>query len=142
MNQGHYSPDGRKPPLYCSIAWVSAYEEQVASPLPQHDSDHPDSTTRAIWWQSRRITGEKQTQYQTTSLFSTAYGVAATTATAQSSFTKAGFWPVKADIGYVETSRSLSQKPPTGLSQIHMETSTAMQDQARMTHALLLHILS
>jgi hypothetical protein len=35
--------------------------EQVASLLPQHTHpDHPDSTTRAIWYRSRGITGEKQ----------------------------------------------------------------------------------
>jgi hypothetical protein len=45
---------------YVSIAKVNAYQEQVDSMLLQHDSDHPDSTSTAIWWQSRRITGEKQ----------------------------------------------------------------------------------
>jgi hypothetical protein len=35
---------------YGSIAWVSAYEEQVANLLPQHRfSNQPDSRTRAIW---------------------------------------------------------------------------------------------
>jgi hypothetical protein len=45
-NEWHYSPDGRKPPLIRFHSVSSAYEEQVASLLPQHDSDHPDSTTR------------------------------------------------------------------------------------------------
>jgi hypothetical protein len=34
---------------YYSIAQVGLYEMQVANLLPQHDSNHPDWTTRAIW---------------------------------------------------------------------------------------------
>jgi hypothetical protein len=76
-----------------------------------------------------------------TSLFSTAYGKAAAITNAKSGFRKTGIWPVNADINHLKTSCSLSQRPPVGLSQNQMETSTPIQDQVRMSHVLLLHIL-
>jgi hypothetical protein len=85
--------------------------------------------------------GRTVTQYQISSLFSTAYEKAATTENAQSDFRKTGIWPVNADISYLKTYGSLSQRPPKGLSQNQMETSTPIQDQVRMSDVLLLHIL-
>jgi hypothetical protein len=36
-NEWHYNLDGHKLPLIWFIAEVSAYEEQVANLIPQHD---------------------------------------------------------------------------------------------------------
>jgi hypothetical protein len=76
-------------------------------------------------------------QYQITSLFSTAYGKAATITNSQNYFRKIDIWPVNADV--FEDFFFAPAETTISLSETQMKTSTPKKSQERMSRVLVSH---